>query len=234
MKGVRTIALACAIAGLATATPAMAAITVSGSGNSTTVNITSGTALGDNFTINFNGQVDGTPLAGVSSSLKMTFQGTSGNSYVFDYLLSNTSSVAGRVSVFGFDTDPNLVGASIVSGFFDTISAGSMENANVEFCLDHGQTNNCNNSTQGVGVFAGSSVSGRFKLTFNGIPSSVTLSDFHDKYQSLAPDGKSALGIPVGAVPEPGTWALMLLGFAGVGGALRRSNRRDKVLMQIA
>jgi hypothetical protein len=36
-------------------------------------------------------------------------------------------------------------------------------------------------------------------------------------------------------VPEPGTWALMLLGFGGIGLALRRGRRRGKpALMQIA
>jgi hypothetical protein len=35
-------------------------------------------------------------------------------------------------------------------------------------------------------------------------------------------------------VPEPGTWALMLLGFTGVGIALRRSRKRKPALMQIA
>jgi hypothetical protein len=35
-------------------------------------------------------------------------------------------------------------------------------------------------------------------------------------------------------VPEPGTWALMLLGFAGVGVAIRRSRKRSATLMQIA
>lgn len=36
-------------------------------------------------------------------------------------------------------------------------------------------------------------------------------------------------------VPEPGTWALMLLGFGGMGMALRRSRRRsNRALMQIA
>jgi hypothetical protein len=35
-------------------------------------------------------------------------------------------------------------------------------------------------------------------------------------------------------VPEPGTWALMLLGFAGVGVAMRRSRRRQPGLMQVA
>jgi hypothetical protein len=41
------------------------------------------------------------------------------------------------------------------------------------------------------------------------------------------------LATPTG-VPEPGTWGLMLLGFAGVGMALRRSRRRSGALMQIA
>ena len=35
----------------------------------------------------------------------------------------------------------------------------------------------------------------------------------------------------VGAIPEPGTWALMLLGFAGIGFAIRR--RRKPVISQI-
>lgn len=35
-------------------------------------------------------------------------------------------------------------------------------------------------------------------------------------------------------LPEPGTWGLMLLGFAGVGVAMRRSRKRVAGLMQIA
>jgi hypothetical protein len=37
-----------------------------------------------------------------------------------------------------------------------------------------------------------------------------------------------------GAVPEPATWGMMLLGFAGIGMALRRSRRRSGALMQVA
>jgi hypothetical protein len=37
-----------------------------------------------------------------------------------------------------------------------------------------------------------------------------------------------------GAVPEPATWSLMLLGFVGTGLAIRRSRRRRSALMQIA
>jgi PEP-CTERM motif len=38
----------------------------------------------------------------------------------------------------------------------------------------------------------------------------------------------------VPSVPEPGTWGLMLLGFAGVGVAMRRSRKNRLGLMQIA
>jgi hypothetical protein len=38
----------------------------------------------------------------------------------------------------------------------------------------------------------------------------------------------------VPAVPEPGTWGLMLLGFAGIGMAVRRSRKRNPALLQIA
>jgi hypothetical protein len=36
------------------------------------------------------------------------------------------------------------------------------------------------------------------------------------------------------SVPEPGTWAMMLVGFAGIGMSLRRSRRRNPALLQIA
>jgi PEP-CTERM motif len=40
-------------------------------------------------------------------------------------------------------------------------------------------------------------------------------------------------GINVGAVPEPGTWAMMLIGFAGLGFlSYRKSKQRNNVLVQ--
>ena len=41
------------------------------------------------------------------------------------------------------------------------------------------------------------------------------------------------LSFTQGAVPEPGTWGMMLLGFAGMGYSLRRK-RRNSLLMQAA
>lgn len=44
----------------------------------------------------------------------------------------------------------------------------------------------------------------------------------------------SRLTLQFGAVPEPATWAMMLLGFGGIGMAMRRSGRRGRALMQTA
>jgi hypothetical protein len=38
----------------------------------------------------------------------------------------------------------------------------------------------------------------------------------------------------VGAVPEPATWAMMLLGFGAIGVGFRRSRRRQTGMLQIA
>jgi hypothetical protein len=42
------------------------------------------------------------------------------------------------------------------------------------------------------------------------------------------------LVLAAGAVPEPGTWALMLLGFGGIGMAMRRRRKERGALMQVA
>jgi hypothetical protein len=51
------------------------------------------------------------------------------------------------------------------------------------------------------------------------------------KYGATA---SSAAILETGAVPEPATWALMLVGFAGVGAAMRRTRKRQAELSQLA
>lgn len=41
-------------------------------------------------------------------------------------------------------------------------------------------------------------------------------------------------GVDTPAVPEPATWAMMLLGFGGIGMAMRRRRRTSNALMQVA
>jgi hypothetical protein len=72
-----------------------------------------------------------------------------------------------------------------------------------------------------------------FHLTFAGGTSSISLDNFVDRYASLSQlNGISGEGTPVRGVPEPATWAMMLLGFGGIGMAMRRG--RKPVLAQIA
>jgi len=68
-------------------------------------------------------------------------------------------------------------------------------------------------------------------LAFNGVMLKVLTPDvtiYTVKQMSFTPYGGQS-------VPEPATWGLMLLGFGGIGMALRRSRRRGKQsLMQVA
>jgi hypothetical protein len=230
MKRVMMLALATAALGLS-ASPALAAITLTGTGSATTATITSGTNVGDSFTINFDGEANGVVIPGLSSSVTLTFEGTSGNSYNFNYLVNNTSSTASRVTVFGFNTDPNITSASS-TGVFPTISNGQLASFNLEVCLDSGNNSNCNSSTAGAGVASGTSGNGTLTLNFATLPGTLTLNNFLDRYQGVGTSGISAEGHPVGSVPEPATWAMMLLGFGGIGAAMRR--RRKPVLAQLA
>ena len=47
-------------------------------------------------------------------------------------------------------------------------------------------------------------------------------------------DFKQLRVVAAGAVPEPATWAMMLLGFGAMGASLRRSRRRSGKILQIA
>jgi hypothetical protein len=201
----------------ATLSPAMAAVTV-----------TSGAPT--SFTVDYDGNVATTPVAGLTASMLVNFLGTSngGLTYDFSYMMSNTSGgaiTASRVSGFAFDTSPNITSALVTGVYNNSILNGSLPNGvgNVEVCFN--AANNCNGGGNG-GVMLGNSAGGNFSLTLGSVPAmgELTFDQFYVRYQSIAGTnlGTSGTGVQVNAVPEPATWGMMLFGFGLVGSTLRR------------
>jgi PEP-CTERM motif len=233
----RFMLAACAALTMTVSGPANAAVTVNYTPNpantSALIDATSGPG---SFTLNFNGFTgnNGPTIPGLTSSILFNFLGTTGNSYNFSYTLSNTSSApidASRVTIFGFNSDPNVVSASVGGGNqFNVISSGNQPNglAALELCFkDAGPANNCTGANQGLAN--GGSTSGTFSLTYASALNSITLQNFSVRYQgidsrSLQIAGGSASGLPTQlvGVPEPEVWGMMLFGMGLVGSAMRR------------
>jgi hypothetical protein len=214
MRSVLKMALATAAIGLA-ATPALAQVA--------TVN---GTALstGQNTTIHFGGP------AGSTASADLFLMLTSGNTttgvYNFSYTFTNTNSSVSNLVAFGFLADPTLLGITGTGMGFVLNPVNFPGGYDVDACAYSG--NNCDAANGQGDLF-----SGTFQLTFAGGTSAITLNNFVDRYASLSElGGISGEGTPVQGVPEPATWAMMLLGFGGIGLAMRR--RRKEGLAQIA
>lgn len=200
-------------------------------------------AIGDSFTINFDGFVDGGPsIDGLSSSLTLTLTGIESGVYTFDYSITNTGAagdgIGSRVSGFAFNTDPDIDAASSTGTYAYTNTNSNYPNGigTVDVCFQARRTGSCAGGGSG-GVFDGSTGSGTLSLSFGTAPSELTLDDFFVRYQSISGvDGvTSASGRQVTStssssgvnVPEPN----MLLLFALATLALAFGARRRKPVM---
>jgi hypothetical protein len=197
---------------------------------------------GDTITILFDGSTGGSTVAGLTSTLTLFFSTVdAAGDYVFTYALTNTSDAAlqpsSEVTAFGFNTEPNpdTAASSITSTAADAddqltnIASGSISNGtSVEICGTGGPTCAGGGSS---GPDVGETSGGQFILAFTGgDPGTVTLTNATVRYQSTGLDGQgSAIGTPTNppVVPEPATWAMMLLGFGAVGYSIRRRRRTN-------
>jgi hypothetical protein len=172
---------------------------------------------------------------GITYSLTLdSISGTTGY-FTLDISGINTASdtEGGRTGINAFAfTDPTVgtVTSGTSAGFtWQTggLNASGCDGTGNFFCF----------ANSGYTLPSGSSVSIDFNIT----------SDTLGSFTNWTPDFKIdwvgsqnnydlvSLPIPVNTgVPEPATWALMLLGFGGIGMAMRRSRRRTGALMQIA
>lgn len=198
-------------------------------------------ATGDSADISFNGfsGSSAAPINGLGSSLLVRLlSGVGTNTFVFSYALTNTSTSGGassRVSGFAFNSNPDVKAVLTMGDFSRILKGGNYPNTigNVEICLTGSSA--CAGGAKG-GATLGDAATGTFSLSYSKAQSSVNLSDFYVRYQSLSGlrGVTSASGQEIAtAVPEPGTWMLMILGLGAVGFAMRR-RQNTSVRLQLA
>ncbi len=215
------------IASLAFAAPAFAGPITIGSGD-----------IGSSYTINFDGfsGSSSNTINGLTSSLTLSLDSVTSNSYTFLYDLANTTSngLTSTVSSFAFNTDPQISSASS-TGDFSYVTLGSTypnQIGSVDVCFKAGRSNSCSN---GGGVTTGNTGTGSFTLNFANAVNSITLSDFFVRYQAITGAGNvtSASGQQVTStstssggtpVPEPGMLDLFGLALGGLFYARRRKH----------
>ena len=202
--------------------------------------------------IYFNGLVPGTsdPYPGLGATFTLALDSITNGGYRwnFSYQLANVSTLDSRLTVVGWDIDADLASASGLSGLFTTSGSGNMSFGGAkDFCLKaSGGSANCSGGGGG-GLDEGTSGSGVFSLNFASqivggtnkhpivtpvaAPTELTFNNFGVHYQSV-PLISSTVGVPgvpppepQGGVPEPATWAMLILGFFGMGSAIRRRAR---------
>jgi hypothetical protein len=145
--------------------------------------------------------------------------------YSFENLSTGNDENSSRLVNFGFNADPDFHNASIVgAGFFNNVRSGNVVagQPNVEFCATNG--NGCTAGGNASGTLENGEVgAGKFLLNFASPQSSVSLDNLQVRWISLN-NGGSGYGLPTtpGAVPEPATWLMMIMGFGGLGAMVRR------------
>ena len=166
--------------------------------------------VGTSYTVNYDGYADGKVIDGLSGQVTLTLADIVDNSYRFDYQVANTSADpidASRISVFGFNTDPNILGAAS-TGLFDIVSTDANVPSGfgtVDVCFKGaGGANSCSGGG-GTGVGIGETAGGSLTLNFADALDELTLSDFFVRYQSIDGAGAPSSAIGRGDVVPTGS-----------------------------
>jgi hypothetical protein len=153
---------------------------------------------------------------------------------------SSAAEPAGDASTYGYASGSNNVSTapasfSVNSGFFKTFSIylGSIDSYNTISFYDgstliksydgNGLTNPNGNAT---GSQIDAITNGRFLFTFDG-GTEVNKVVFDSTFPAFEFDNIAAT---ISAVPEPATWAMMIMGFGFVGFMLRNGRRQDALV----
>jgi hypothetical protein len=233
------------ISGLRAGIALAAFMAMCGTANADSITLGSGD-IGSSFTLDYNGFSGGTNISGLTGSTTFKLTSITGNTYNFDYSVSNTSSAPvtdSRISSFAFNTDPNITSASSTGAYSYTTLSSTYPNGigTVDVCFKDAQTGSCAGGGSG-GLTLGQTGTGTFSLAFSAPVSALTLSDFYVRYQSISgvPGISSASGAGTltssgstsststssssggTPVPEPGMLGLFGIGVIGLAFARRR------------
>ncbi len=168
------------------------------------------TAANASVTLGSMSSTSGTTTASVTDNVNNP------NKVEFDTTNANAGTV---VSWFNFEVNPNSLGVFSVTTATNPASPVTL----VELLTGGTMT------TEGSTVVA-SNASG--SLTYGGLLANTWYTFRYTASMSTAGDISGPASI-YASVPEPATWALMLIGFGGIGMAMRR-RRRGMALAQIA
>lgn len=195
--------------------------------------------VGNSFTVEYTGQAGGASTTQLDSSQEFTLDSIVNGVFSFSYTLSNETAVASRIRSFGFNVEDLITGSANAADTYATARFGDLfpeSLGNRSICFRASGGNNCTGGPNGI--TQGQSATGSFALDLGIGATSITLSDFALRYQSVNPavNGETSavgIGTVTTPVPEPGTWAMLILGFGLVGAAMRR-RRRDAATQEYA
>jgi hypothetical protein len=172
-------------------------------------------------------------VGSITADLTFTLVSKSADSkaWNFTYEADNTSTdQVARLVSFALSVDPNFKTVTGTTGAFTATKVTKIEDFTAELCFIG---NNCNGGGSGGLTSAVANSIGAFTLNFQNAPAdSVTFDSFAGKFQGTLYNGSSLFakecptGLSCGGggneVPEPGTWALMIMGFGAASAMLRR------------
>lgn len=205
--------------------------------------------IGTSYTLNYDGFSSGTTISGLTGSTTFSLASISGNTYTFNYSVTNTSSspiTDLRISSFAFDSNPDIQSATSTGAFSYTTLNSTYPNGigTVDVCFKDAQTGSCAGGGSG-GLTIGQTGTGSFSLTFSQPVSSITLSNFFVRYQSIVGAGSITSASGSGtltnttsttsggtSVPEPGM--LGLFGASLVLGAALHRRRRQRYAASVS
>lgn len=154
-----------------------------------------------------------------------------GKKFNFSYDLENISSAPSqnsRIVGFGFNVSGPTFTVSNGAGSIFTGTTSGPQNFNGlgsrDICFYSG--NNCNGGGNSGVTVGGAAGVGSFSLTFSTAQSNIVLSDFVARWQAAENNGSTSGMGTVVAVPEASTWAMLLIGFGGIGASVRSRRRK--------